>query len=1080
MKKLFFSILLVMLTFLFVGCDHIHKYEEEIVSPTCTTDGYTKFTCTCGDTKIEFGEGKVGHKYSGWHVIKEATEKNSGLKSRYCTVCEYEETEVIETVEHQHNYKENVINPTCTEDGYTEYTCECGKFYRDNVTPASHQEYALPGKKATCSEVGYSDAIICLVCNEILVEQEVIEATGNHSYSEWIILIQVTDTKDGLQKKTCLDCGYEVLEKIIAPLHEHKYTSSVVEPTCTENGYTKFECECGKQYFEDYTDALGHNEVEVLGYDATCTAEGLTSGVGCSKCNCIIKEQSTIPLLGHLEKELEGISPTCTKNGLSTGKQCIRCGEITIAQEIIFSLGHNEISLIGYPPTCYQDGLSDGTKCSLCDTILKEQIIIPAISHNFSDWLVLSEPTLTKAGTQEKECQACHLIVTEEIPVRIDEFIYNLVYSDLKTEYDTFVGYVDNGDSDVYGIAYVDYIDGYIDEEGKTYFSSGFVSFANQELTSNAMVNETPEINSLEENGNDLFSYVYSYSTEDVSKHCVIDNKYVKYDIINGVISYTEEDYFEGMTVDNSRGNVYNYDTEEYVYIVEELDYVPVSGVSLIGEATYKDIIDEANKILLSQSNNLTYSEVKSFVSQSQEALYSYLLGLQEETFMGIPTSELLKVVKNLDPMQHLRITVTEEGITSFELIEVTKLPTLAEKIAASLVGAFGIVAGVVCTAFGHPIIGGLIVGATLEIFSQVVLGNTPTSDIQWSMVAVSCVAGCLAGGLSSAIGGIAVTGTSQLLIREAADTLVDGLIGGSEFFVNALIAGKSFNEACKEFGYGVVTGAVLSGIFKVGFAAVKGGAKLVKKVSSTIVSDINGKAVTKLSNETVTDGVSELQEKTLIKKTTEFAENSLAVNKVTSDEKLMKKLVDNLPSSNNKTWGIMDEFGNPISKGDLIKNGGNGYIYLKDLDNVEIVKYFNDNNISKIRIENGSISFKEVSKYNISFENPFTTNRTVNFNDFNEALVDELSLNPQNAPKFIKDYCNKMNIDLEYMTTNDVKRMMGDMGLTWHESADCMTAYMVPQIIHNVADGGISHMGGISMLKYLDAQELLKKMEMR
>lgn len=36
---------------------------------------------------------------------------------------------------HEHNYIERVVEPTCTEKGYTEYKCECGDLYvRNEVT----------------------------------------------------------------------------------------------------------------------------------------------------------------------------------------------------------------------------------------------------------------------------------------------------------------------------------------------------------------------------------------------------------------------------------------------------------------------------------------------------------------------------------------------------------------------------------------------------------------------------------------------------------------------------------------------------------------------------------------------------------------------------------------------------------------------------------------------------------------------------------------------------------------------------------------------------------------------------------
>ena len=67
--------------------------------------------------------------------------------------------------------------------------------------------------------------------------------------------------------------------------HECVYTAHVTPPTCTEQGYTTYKCECGQKYIDNYTQALGHaleyhdaktpthSEVGWYAYEA-CTREG--------------------------------------------------------------------------------------------------------------------------------------------------------------------------------------------------------------------------------------------------------------------------------------------------------------------------------------------------------------------------------------------------------------------------------------------------------------------------------------------------------------------------------------------------------------------------------------------------------------------------------------------------------------------------------------------------------------------------------------------------------------------------------------------------------------------------------------
>ena len=167
-------------------------------------------------------------------------------------------------------------------------------------------------------------------------------------------------------------------------------------------------------------------------------------------------------------------------------------------------------------------------------------------------------------------------------------------------------------------------------------------------------------------------------------------------------------------------------------------------------------------------------------------------------------------------------------------------------------------------------------------------------------------LSGAIAGGVSGAINGIATKGVGQLIMKEVADTLCDSVIGGGEFFINSLIAGCSFEDACKNFGYGVIAGAVISGGIKVGSAAIKGGAKLIKKAAASTISDVGGKQLTKLGNEAVEDGLSELQEKTIQKSAQKGAKEVVESTASSSDAYLKKALSQNnlieVPTENFKT----------------------------------------------------------------------------------------------------------------------------------------------------------------------------------
>ena len=63
----------------------------------------------------------------------------------------------IELVKHEHQYGEGVVTaPTCTEAGYTTYTCSCGHSYTDSEVAALGHKYEAAVTAPTCTEAGYT------------------------------------------------------------------------------------------------------------------------------------------------------------------------------------------------------------------------------------------------------------------------------------------------------------------------------------------------------------------------------------------------------------------------------------------------------------------------------------------------------------------------------------------------------------------------------------------------------------------------------------------------------------------------------------------------------------------------------------------------------------------------------------------------------------------------------------------------------------------------------------------------------------------------------------------------------------
>ena len=75
-----------------------------------------------------------------------ATETEPGTTAgTKCSVCGeiLSGCEVIPATGHIHQYVATVKEPTCTEGGYTTYTCVCGDSYVADETPATGHDYKL-------------------------------------------------------------------------------------------------------------------------------------------------------------------------------------------------------------------------------------------------------------------------------------------------------------------------------------------------------------------------------------------------------------------------------------------------------------------------------------------------------------------------------------------------------------------------------------------------------------------------------------------------------------------------------------------------------------------------------------------------------------------------------------------------------------------------------------------------------------------------------------------------------------------------------------------------------------------------
>lgn len=219
----------------------------------------------------------------------------------------------VNGVPHKHEFTEEIIKePTCAQNGEKKLTCQCGKVEIVAIPALGHKEETIKGTPATCTKDGLTDGTKCSVCGEIVKAQEVIKATGNHTYSAWQVTKEATCTATGTQTRTCSVCGKTETQTIAKTAHK-VVTDKAVAATCTKNGKT--------------------------------------AGSHCSVCGTVLKAQTTVKAKGHnYGKWTVTKQPTYTATGIQT-RTCTACGAkqtATVAKRATTSIAKCTVSTSKY------------------------------------------------------------------------------------------------------------------------------------------------------------------------------------------------------------------------------------------------------------------------------------------------------------------------------------------------------------------------------------------------------------------------------------------------------------------------------------------------------------------------------------------------------------------------------------------------------------------------------------------------------------------------------------------------------------------------------------------------------------
>lgn len=178
--------------------NHTHSYVDTVTAPTCTANGYTVHKCSCGDTKTDSYTKMLGHSYQGGicvrcgvledhkHDFKQTVTAptciSEGFTTYTCACGESYKKNYVSALEHKPELK-NEKKAGCLKGGYTgdEVCTVCGKVFKAGsvILALGHSTELRNEKAATCVNGGYTGDLVCVRCGDIIEQGKATAATGH-------------------------------------------------------------------------------------------------------------------------------------------------------------------------------------------------------------------------------------------------------------------------------------------------------------------------------------------------------------------------------------------------------------------------------------------------------------------------------------------------------------------------------------------------------------------------------------------------------------------------------------------------------------------------------------------------------------------------------------------------------------------------------------------------------------------------------------------------------------------------------------------------------------------------------------
>lgn len=246
---------------------------------TCTT---AQICTVCKEVLV----AALGHTEKTEYITTDATCIKEGTVTVKvtCTVCSAIVSETTEKRTVPHTYSETVTAPTCTEAGFTTFTCSvCGDTYKGNTVPAKgHTEGEWRETEAPdCNSEGV-ETNYCSVCGTGF-KTRVVPAQG-HDSGEWKITTPAKCEEWGEESLCCTKCGAVITVRGIQPKgHGTVRDEITVQAGCETAGRLSKIC-------NDCNEELSFTVIPETGHTPKSAASCETDSV-CASCGTLLEER---------------------------------------------------------------------------------------------------------------------------------------------------------------------------------------------------------------------------------------------------------------------------------------------------------------------------------------------------------------------------------------------------------------------------------------------------------------------------------------------------------------------------------------------------------------------------------------------------------------------------------------------------------------------------------------------------------------------------------------------------------------------------------------------------------------------